>query len=133
MQAENAVQLTDENFEAEVRQFPGIVLIDFWAVWCGPCQVMNPRIVELANKYAGDARVKIAQLNVDEAPETQNEFRIMSIPTFMIFAGGEQVDVQIGVRPTAELEKVIIERLKTLPAMPEKSGQEKIAASQMQG
>jgi thioredoxin 1 len=115
MHVENALQLTDENFEQEVLKFSGVVLIDFWAVWCGPCIQMTPRIAELATKYAGNSQVKIAQLNIDEAQKTASAFRIMSIPTFLTFANGEQVDMKVGVSPSTTLEAAIETALKKMP------------------
>lgn len=101
------VTLTDQNFEDEVHKFSGVVLVDFWADWCSPCHIMAPRIIELAQKYAGNEKVKIAKLDIETANEIAESHRILSIPTFMIFSGGKQVDFGIGVQPTTELDKKI--------------------------
>ena len=73
------------------------VLVDFWATWCGPCMMLAPTIEEIAAEQAG--KVKVGKVNVDEEPELASMFSIMSIPTVMVFKGGEVVDTAIGVRP----------------------------------
>lgn len=100
-----AVQLTDSNFQSEVLDAKGVVLVDFWAPWCGPCRMVGPIVEKLAQTYAGKA--KIAKLNVDENPFTASQFRVMSIPTMMIFKDGELVDQWVGAMP----EPVIVDRL----------------------
>lgn len=107
MQADSALQLSDETFEAEVTKFDGVVLVDFWAVWCVPCQAMTPRIEELALKYKGNDKVKIGQVNVDEAPELSQTYSILSIPTFGVWAKGEMVNSLVGARPTKDLDDMI--------------------------
>lgn len=87
---------TDQNFEAEVVKSDRPVLVDFWAPWCGPCQMMGPIIEELA-KDMGD-KAKIGKLNVDENPDTAQKFGIMSIPTILIFKGGQVAKQFIGVQ-----------------------------------
>ena len=115
-----AVQVTDQNFAEEIEKFPGIALVDFWAVWCGPCQVMSPLVEELAEKYAGNPHIKIAQLNTDENQETSAKHSVLSIPSFKFFTAGKVVDPRadtiIGVNPIEALDAKIQELLKNLPA-----------------
>lgn len=101
------VILTDQNFEQEVLKCDIPVLVDFWAPWCGPCQMMGPVLEELAKEMEGKA--KIAKLNVDDNPERAQEYNIMSIPSLKIFQGGKVVKELVGVQSKdvlkAELEK----------------------------
>lgn len=99
------VMLTDATFEEEVKKFSGLVLVDFWAPWCGPCQMMGPVIEELAKKYEG--RVKIAKINVDENPATSQNFQVMSIPTFIFFKNGEEKERMVGAHDRETLEDKI--------------------------
>lgn len=87
--------LTADNFEAEVIQSDVPVLIDFWAAWCGPCRIMNPIIEELAETFAG--RAKVAKLNVDEEDALALQYHVMAIPTLIFFQNGERVDTVEGV------------------------------------
>ena len=112
MQAESAFQLTDENFQKEALGFVGVVLVDFWAPWCGPCRAMTPVIEGLAKKYEGNPKVRIAQLNIDETPTVSEEYSIVSIPSMIIFANGEQNDMRVGVTPPPVLEMLIENALK---------------------
>ena len=77
------VILNDSNFDAEVLQYKGVAMVDFWAPWCGPCRMLAPVVEELAAEYAG--KVKVAKLNVDEAPDTSTQFGVSSIPTLIFF------------------------------------------------
>jgi thioredoxin 1 len=101
------MQFTDKNFEAEVLKSDKPTLVDFWAPWCGPCQMMGPIIEELA-KELGD-KFKIGKINVDENPDTASKFGIMSIPALKIFKGGKVVKEFVGVQNKdilkGELEK----------------------------
>ena len=102
--------LNDKNFESEVLKSPVPVLVDFWAPWCGPCQMMGPIVDEIAKEFEGKP-VKIGKLNVDENAGAAEKYNVMSIPTFKIFKGGEVVDEFIGAQSKEEivkrLEKVI--------------------------
>lgn len=98
-----AKELTSTEFEAEVLQSDLPYLVDFWAPWCGPCRMMSPVVDAVASKYAG--RVKVGKVNVDEAADLAGKFGIRSIPTLMIFSGGQQVDMVVGAVPEAELSQ----------------------------
>ncbi|HED31461.1 MAG TPA: thioredoxin [Prosthecochloris aestuarii] len=88
---------TDQNFKVEVLDSGKVVLVDFWAAWCGPCQMLGPVIEELAGDY--DGKAVIAKLNVDENPNTAAQYGIRSIPTMLIFKNGEVVDQMVGALP----------------------------------
>ena len=97
--------LTDQNFQQEVIQNSEPVLVDFWATWCGPCQVMNPVIQDLAREYAG--QVTVGKVNVDEQPQTAAHYGIQSIPTIKFFRNGQIVDQVIGAVP----KNVLVDKL----------------------
>ncbi len=105
IQARNkmTVEVTDNNFKQEVLESDKVVLVDFWAPWCGPCQMMGPILDELSEKV-GD-KFKIAKLNVDENPNTASEYGIMSIPALKIFKGGQVVKEFTGVQDGGVLEE----------------------------
>ena len=81
------------------------VLVDFWATWCGPCRMIAPIVEEIANEYAG--KVVVAKVDVDEMGELAQRYRIMNIPTLMLFKQGQLVDKAIGARPKAALEQMV--------------------------
>lgn len=99
------MEVNDSNFNQMVLQSKTPVLVDFWAVWCGPCRMVAPVVEELASEYEG--KVTFAKLNVDENPKTSSQYGIMSIPTLLIFKDGAPVSNIIGFRPKAELKKSI--------------------------
>ena len=99
------IKLTDQNFEQEVLRADMPVLVDFWASWCGPCQMLAPVIAEIAEEYAG--KVKVGKVNVDEQPNLANRYGIASIPTVMLFKNGEVVNTSLGYRPKNELETML--------------------------
>jgi thioredoxin 1 len=105
MAAENLLEIKDDNFEAEVLKSDIPVLVDIWAPWCGPCRIVGPIIEELANEYAG--KMKVGKLNVDENSETAMKYQIQSIPTILIFKGGNEVQRLIGARPKPAFKKEI--------------------------
>jgi thioredoxin 1 len=104
-----AMQFTDQNFDQEVLKSEKPVLVDFWAAWCGPCQIMGPIVDELAEEMKD--KVKIGKLNVDENRETAANYSVMSIPTLIIFKGGKVVKQLVGVQNKdnlkEELQKII--------------------------
>ncbi len=106
MKSEEKMILTDDSFGQEVLKAQQTVLVDFWAPWCGPCRMLSPLIEQLARTYAG--RVKILKLNVDEHPETAVRLGIGSIPTLLIFKGGQIVDRIVGL-PSAKVLMAKIE------------------------
>jgi thioredoxin 1 len=100
---------SDANFAAEVEQGTGLVVVDFWAPWCGPCRMVAPMIEQLAAEYAG--RVTFGKVNVDESPEVSARYGIRSIPTIGIFKDGEPVDGVIGAVPKQYLAAAIEKQL----------------------
>lgn len=100
---------TDQNFDSEVLKADKPVLVDFWAVWCGPCQIQDPIVEEVAKELSG--KVKVGKLNVDENPNISQKYMVMSIPTLMIFKQGTIVKQFIGVQSKqtilGELNKLI--------------------------
>jgi thioredoxin 1 len=103
----NVVELTADNWEKEVVQSDKPVLVDFWAVWCGPCRALSPTIDRLADQYAG--KVKVGKLNTDDAPDIAVRYGISSIPLVMLFKGGsdQPVDKTVGAQPEANFVKMI--------------------------
>jgi thioredoxin 1 len=95
------IEITDANFEQEVLKSDKPVLIDFWAVWCGPCKMVAPVVEEIANEY--DGKLKVGKLDVDSNPEVSMKFGIRSIPTLMVFKGGKVVEQIIGAVPKRNL------------------------------
>ena len=100
-----AQEFTDQNFDAEVLKSDKPTLVDFWAPWCGPCQVMGPIVEELA-KEIGD-KAKVGKMNVDENPETSSKFAIMSIPSLKIFKGGKVVKEFTGTQSKDILKEAL--------------------------
>jgi thioredoxin 1 len=94
-EATKYVTLTDENFEAEVLRSDVPVVVDFWAVWCGPCKLMNPIIDNLADEF--DGRAKLAKINIDDCNELADQYHIMGVPTLLYFKAGNLIDRTEGV------------------------------------
>lgn len=104
------MQFTDQNFETEVLKSETPVLVDFFAVWCGPCQALSPIIKEFAEEFKSKP-IKIGKLDVDQSPQTANKYNIMSVPTLIIFKNGKPVETMTGLQSkevlTEKLEKLI--------------------------
>ncbi|KAA3660115.1 MAG: thioredoxin [Calditrichaeota bacterium] len=98
------VAVTDATFEDEVINAEGLVVVDFWAEWCGPCRIIKPYMHELAQKYGG--KVKVTSLNVDHNLQIARQFQIRSIPSVFFIKEGRVLKTVIGVRPKAEFEKL---------------------------
>lgn len=107
--AENLTQITDANWDQEVLKSDNPVLVDFWAEWCGPCHALAPTVASIADSYSG--KMKVVKLNVDENERTAFKYGIRSIPTLILFKGGEIKEVLIGNRPKNEIVQVIEKHL----------------------
>ncbi|MDF1600864.1 thioredoxin [Mesorhizobium sp. YIM 152430] len=99
------VKIDKNNFQADVLQAAEPVVVDFWAEWCGPCKMIAPALDEIASEMGG--KVKIAKVNIDENPELAAQFGVRSIPTLMIFKGGEVADMKVGAAPKTALSSWI--------------------------
>jgi thioredoxin 1 len=102
MASNDVVTLQDATFDQEVLKSDVPVLVDFWAVWCGPCKAIAPAVEELARQYKG--KVKVAKMNVDEHQQVPQQYGIRSIPTLLVFKGGRVVDTIVGAVPKSKLE-----------------------------
>jgi len=99
------INVDTANFKKEVIDSEIPALVDFWAPWCGPCQMITPHLEELAKDYNG--KLKVCKLNVDEAPEIATQYTVMSIPALMLFKEGKVMKKQVGAINKKELEKFI--------------------------
>ncbi len=102
--AGNVQEFTDSNFDAEVLQSTEPVLVDFWAPWCGPCRQIAPMIAELAGENPG---VKIGKVNIDDNPRAAQKYGVSSIPTLLVFKGGQVSESFVGVRPKSQLQSAL--------------------------
>ncbi len=109
MASEKVILLNSENFDEMVTNSETPCLVDFWAEWCGPCKALGPVIDELAEDYAG--KVKVCKVNIDEQSELAMRFRIMTIPTVMLFKNGEMADRSVGLVPKAAFDEMLAKHL----------------------
>jgi thioredoxin 1 len=103
--AEGISVATTATWDKEVLQSDGLVMVDFWAVWCGPCRMIAPTVEELAKEYSG--KLKVVKLNTDENPDVASKYKIMGIPTIMFFKKGEKLDQIVGAVPKPQLKAKI--------------------------
>jgi thioredoxin 1 len=103
--SEGITEATTATWEKEVLNTSGLIMIDFWAVWCGPCRIIAPTVEELAKEYSG--KVKVMKLNTDENPDIASRYKIMGIPTLMFFKDGQKVDQIVGAVPKPQLKAKI--------------------------
>jgi len=109
MAGSQATAVTDSTFQAEVEQQAGLVVVDFWAEWCGPCRLIAPILEQLGAEYAG--KLKITKLDVDANQQTPIRFNVRSIPTLLFFKAGKHVDTVVGAVPKAHLVGKITQHL----------------------
>lgn len=100
----NVLTITKENFEKEVMKSDKLVLLDFWATWCGPCRMVSPVVDEIAREVAS---IKVGKINVDEQQELAAQFKVMSIPTLAVVKNGKVVQTSIGAKPKASILNMI--------------------------
>ena len=103
--ANNVIEITTQNFESEVIGSSVPVLVDFWATWCGPCKMISPIIEELADDFEG--RAVVGKVNVDEQAELAEKFKIMTIPTVIVFKNGEAAEKSVGAKAKADFAQMI--------------------------
>lgn len=109
-EATKARTVTDGNFTESVEEQGGLVMVDFWAEWCGPCRIVGPIVNQLADEYS-EQGVVVGKLDVDDNPRTASRFGIRSIPSILFFKDGKHVDTVVGAVPKAQLEKKILEHI----------------------
>lgn len=99
-----ALIITKDNFQAEVLDAKGTVLIDFWASWCGPCRMLSPIVDQVAEEHPD---IKVGKINVDEEPELASQFDVMSIPMLVVFKDGQKVNESVGLIPKEKVTELI--------------------------
>jgi len=103
--SDKIVQLTDDSFDADVINASGLVLVDFWAEWCGPCKMIAPLLSDIAEEYAG--QVTVAKLNIDQNDGTPPKYGIRGIPTLLLFKDGNVVDTKVGALSKTQLKEFL--------------------------
>ena len=98
------ISVTADNFEQEVLQTEGIVMVDFWAAWCGPCKMLSPIVDQIAEEHP---EIKVCKVNIDEEPSLAIDYKVMSIPTLLVFKNGEKVNMSIGVQSKSDIEAML--------------------------
>ena len=107
--SENTVPVTDASFATDVLAAPGLVLVDFWAEWCGPCKQIGPSLEELGAEFAG--KLTVAKVNIDDNPATPNAYAVTGIPTLILFRDGKPVAKKVGAAPKSVLKAWINEQV----------------------
>ncbi len=95
------ISVTADNFEQEVLKAEGIVMVDFWAAWCGPCKMLSPIVDQIAEEHP---EIKVCKVNIDEEPSLAIDYKVMSIPTLLVFKNGEKINMSIGVQSKSDIE-----------------------------
>lgn len=101
----DTLAVSEATWDMDVMKSPELVMVDFWAVWCGPCQMVAPIVEELAREY--DGKLKVRKLNTDENPEIAGRYQVMSIPTILFFKNGQAVERLVGARPKRQFKEII--------------------------
>lgn len=98
------ISVTADNFEQEVLKAEGIVMVDFWAAWCGPCKMLSPIVDQIAEEHP---EIKVCKVNIDEEPSLAIDYKVMSIPTLLVFKNGEKINMSIGVQSKSDIEAML--------------------------
>jgi len=107
--SDKIIQLTDDSFEADVLNASGLVLVDFWAEWCGPCKMIAPILDDIATEYEG--KVTVGKLNIDQNSGTPPKYGVRGIPTLLLFKGGEIADTKVGALSKTQLKEFLDKNL----------------------
>ena len=99
------IDITKENFKKEISEYKGCVLLDFWAVWCGPCRAMSPIVDEIAEEHP---EIKVGKVNIDDQMELGRLFKIANIPTLLVIKNGEVVNKQVGLAPKEKILELLV-------------------------
>ena len=98
------ISVTADNFEQEVLKTEGIVMVDFWAAWCGPCKMLSPIVDQIAEEHP---EIKVCKVNINEEPSLAIDYKVMSIPTLLVFKNCEKVNMSIGVQSKSDIEAML--------------------------